>query len=45
MMMQRQFDLVSGGWGAGSVFPNPRPEYHSSTADVLNTNNISGFKN
>jgi microcin C transport system substrate-binding protein len=45
MMMQRQFELVSGAWGAGSVFPNPRPEYHSSTADVQNTNNISGFKN
>jgi microcin C transport system substrate-binding protein len=43
--MQRQFELVSGAWGAGSVFPNPRPEYHSSTADVQNTNNISGFKN
>ncbi len=45
MQMQRQFELVSSGWGAGSVFPIPRPEYHSSTADVENTNNISGFKN
>ena len=36
---------MSGAWGAGSVFPNPKPEYHSSTADVQNTNNISGFKN
>jgi microcin C transport system substrate-binding protein len=44
MMMQRQFELVSGAWGAGSVFPNPRPEFHSETADVQNTNNISGFK-
>jgi microcin C transport system substrate-binding protein len=44
MMMQRQFELVYGAWGAGSVFPIPRPEYHSETADVLNTNNISGFK-
>src|SRR5262249_10250755 len=43
--MQRQFQLVSGLWGVGDVFPNPRPEYHSSTADVENTNNISGFKN
>jgi microcin C transport system substrate-binding protein len=43
MMMQRQFELVSGGWGAGSPFPNPRPEFHSET-DVQNTNNISGFK-
>ncbi len=45
MQMQRQFELVAGAWGAGSVFPDPRPEYHSSTADVENTNNISGFKN
>jgi microcin C transport system substrate-binding protein len=45
MEMQRQFELISGGWGAGSVFPDPHPEYHSSTADVENTNNISGFKN
>jgi microcin C transport system substrate-binding protein len=44
MMMQRQFELVSGAWGAGDVFPNPRPEYYSDTADVQNTNNISGFK-
>lgn len=44
MMMQRQFELVSGAWGAGSVFPNPRPEYHSEFADPQNTNNISGFK-
>jgi microcin C transport system substrate-binding protein len=42
--MQRQFQMVSGAWGVGDVFPNPRPEYHSSTADVQNTNNISGFK-
>jgi microcin C transport system substrate-binding protein len=44
MMMQRQFELVSGAWGAGSVFPIPRPEHHSETADLQNTNNISGFK-
>jgi microcin C transport system substrate-binding protein len=44
LMMQRQFQLVSGAWGVGSVFPDPKPEYHSSTADVENTNNISGFK-
>jgi len=45
MQMQRQFELTSSGFGAGSVFPNPRPELHSSTADVQNTNNMSGFKN
>ena len=44
MEMQRQFDLVYSAWGVGSPFPNPRPEYYSSTADTLNTNNISGFK-
>ncbi|HEU5256179.1 MAG TPA: extracellular solute-binding protein [Vicinamibacterales bacterium] len=44
MEMQRQFDLVYGAWGAGSVFPDPRPEYHSSTADIQNTNNITGIK-
>jgi microcin C transport system substrate-binding protein len=43
--MQRQFQLVSGAWGVGDIFPNPRPEYYSDTADVQNTNNISGFKN
>jgi microcin C transport system substrate-binding protein len=45
MEMQRQFDLVYSGWGAGNVFPDPHPEYYSTTADILNTNNISGFKN
>ena len=44
LLDQRQFDMLAIGWGAGSVFPDPRPEYHSSTADVPNTNNISGFK-
>jgi len=44
MMMQRQFELISAGWGAGSVFPIPRPEYHSEGADIPNTNNITGFK-
>jgi microcin C transport system substrate-binding protein len=43
--MQRQFDFVVGAWGAGSVFPSPRPEYHSEMADMENTNNISGLKN
>jgi microcin C transport system substrate-binding protein len=44
MLMQRQFELGSTAWGAGSVFPIPRPEYHSETADVHNTNNVSGVK-
>ena len=45
MLMQRQFDLISTAWGAGSVFPLPRPEFHSEGADVHNTNNVTGFKN
>jgi microcin C transport system substrate-binding protein len=44
MMMQRQFEMVSGAWGVGDIFPDPKPEFDSSTADVQNTNNISGFK-
>ena len=44
MMMQRQFELISAAWGSGSVFPIPRPEYHSEGADIQNTNNITGFK-
>lgn len=44
MLMQRQFDLAFSSWGVGSPFPNPHPEYYSSTADIPNTNNISGFK-
>jgi microcin C transport system substrate-binding protein len=45
MLMQRQFELISTAWGAGSVFPLPRPEFHSEGADVPNTNNVTGFKN
>jgi microcin C transport system substrate-binding protein len=44
MKMQRQFELASGGWAAGNLFPLPRTEYHSSLADPPNTNNLSGFK-
>src|SRR5260370_31040276 len=44
LQMQRQFDYVVSAWGAGGVFPSPRPEYHSETAGVENTNNISGIK-
>jgi microcin C transport system substrate-binding protein len=44
LLMQRQFEYAVGAWGAGSVFPNPRPEYDSETADVENTNNITGLK-
>jgi microcin C transport system substrate-binding protein len=44
MQMQRQFELTYGAFGAGSVFPTVRAEFHSEGADVNNTNNISGFK-
>ncbi len=44
MQMQRQFELVYSAWGSGSVFPTVSAEYRSETADVNNTNNISGFK-
>jgi ABC-type transport system substrate-binding protein len=44
MQMQRQFELASSAWGVGGIFPTPRTEYHSDTADVPNTNNMSGFK-
>ena len=44
LIMQRQFDMTSGAWGVGDIFPDPRPEYYSTTADQLNTNNITGFK-
>ena len=39
----RQFQTALMAWGA-NVFPNPEQEYHSSLADVGNTNNITGFK-
>ena len=31
MLMQRQFELTYSAWGAGSVFPTVRAEYHSET--------------
>ncbi len=44
LMMQRQFDMVSAAWG-GLLFPNPETSWHSSLADVNNTNNVTGVKN
>ena len=44
LVMQRQFEYFVGAWGAGSVFPSPRSNCHSETADVENTNNITGLK-
>ena len=36
--------IAVGAWGVGSVFPSPRPNYHSSFADKENNNNIEGLK-
>jgi microcin C transport system substrate-binding protein len=44
LVMERKFDVVTMGWG-GLLFPNPETSYHSTLADVNNTNNITGFKN
>ena len=44
LVMERQFEVVSQAWGA-TLFPNPEHSYHSSQADVHNTNNITGVKN
>src|SRR5207253_8134729 len=39
----RQFQLTLIAWSA-NIFPLPDEEYHSSLADVGNTNNITGLK-
>lgn len=44
MINQRRFQMSHQAWG-GLLFPNPETSWHSSLADVDNTNNISGFKN
>ena len=44
MINQRRFQMSQQAWG-GLLFPNPETSWHSSLADVDNTNNISGFKN
>ena len=44
LAMERKFDIMTMGWG-GLLFPNPETSYHSTLADVNNTNNITGFKN
>ncbi len=41
---ERRFQMAMMGWGA-LLFPNPETSFHSSLADVENTNNITGFKN
>ena len=44
MISERRFQIAFTGWGA-LLFPNPETQWHSSLADVDNTNNITGFKN
>lgn len=44
MINERRFQVSHQGWGA-LLFPNPETSWHSSLADVDNTNNITGFKN
>ena len=44
MINERRFQMSHQGWGA-LLFPNPETSWHSSLADVDNTNNITGFKN
>jgi len=43
LIMERNFDMASTGWGA-LIFPNPETSFASSLADVPNNNNITGFK-
>jgi microcin C transport system substrate-binding protein len=43
MINERRFEMTLMAWGA-LLFPNPETSYHSSLADVDNTNNITGFK-
>jgi len=43
LLMERKFDLTSIAWG-GLLFPNPETSFHSTLADVDNTNNITGVK-
>ncbi|MCZ6769702.1 MAG: extracellular solute-binding protein [Acidobacteria bacterium] len=43
LVMERQFDMFSMAWTASS-FPDPETSWHSSLADVDNTNNITGVK-
>jgi microcin C transport system substrate-binding protein len=44
MIMERRFQMAHEAWGA-LLFPNPETQWHSSLADVNNTNNITGLKN
>ncbi len=43
MLNERNFSMSYMSWG-GILFPNPKSSYHSTLADVPNTNNLAGFK-
>jgi microcin C transport system substrate-binding protein len=44
MLNQRHFQMAIIAW-TGSTFPDLESSWHSTLADVDNTNNITGFKN
>ena len=44
LVNERRFQMSFMAWGA-LLFPNPETAWHSSLADVNNTNNVTGFKN
>lgn len=43
-LQHRSFTFAVSGF-TGSLFPEPRPEWASATADQDGSNNVSGFKN
>ena len=44
LLDERNFDASTVGY-SGLTFPNPETSFHSSLADLDNTNNITGIKN
>jgi microcin C transport system substrate-binding protein len=43
-LQDRSFTFAASGF-TGSLFPEPRPEWSSATADQEGSNNVTGFKN
>ncbi len=43
LLMERRFETAFQAWGS-ILFPNPEHNLSSRSADELNTNNLSGFK-
>jgi microcin C transport system substrate-binding protein len=44
MVNERHFQMAIMAW-TGQIFPDLESQWHSTLADVNNTNNITGFKN